>query len=152
MNTKNFSLYPTVGLFVLIGLACVAYLTLTLANTSFFDKNQYMLEAKFSTVNGLRVGSSVEISGVPVGKVTAIELDQQLYQALVTLHLEKGILVPEDSTAAIKTSGLIGDKYINIIPGGSSQALQHGEAILDTQAALDIEEMISKYIFGSVNK
>lgn len=152
MNMKNLSLYPAVGLFVLIGLVCVAYLTVNLANTSLFDQNQYALNTKFSTANGLRVGSSVEISGVPVGKVAAIELDQQLYQAVVTLNIEQGVQVPEDSTAAIKTSGLIGDKYINIIPGGSSQALQHGESILDTQAALDIEEMISKYIFGSVNK
>lgn len=152
MNTKNLSLYPAVGFFVLIGLGCVAYLTVNLANTNLFNQNYYALTAKFSTVNGLRVGSSVEISGVPIGKIAAIELDQQLYQALVSVHIEKYVQVPEDSTAAIKTSGLIGDKYINIIPGGSSQALQPGEAIMDTQAALDIEEMISKYIFGSMNK
>ena len=152
MNTKNITLYPAVGIFVLIGLGCIAYLTINLANTNLFQQNYYTLSAKFSTINGLRSGSSVEISGVPVGKVAALELDQQLYQALVTMHIEKHILIPEDSTAAIKTSGLIGDKYINIIPGGSNQALQHGEVIMDTQAALDIEEMISKYIFGSVNK
>ena len=152
MTMKNISLQTTVGVFVMIGLACVAYLTLTLANTTLFSRNQYQLVAKFSAVNGLRVGSNVEISGVYVGKVASIDLDQQLYQAVVTMQIQDEVAIPADSAAAVKTSGLIGDKYISITPGGSDEILSHDGMIMDTQAAVDIEDLISKYVFGSVNK
>ena len=149
---KNTSLLTAVGLFVFLGLACIAYLTLVLANTSLLTRNQYHLSAKFTAVNGLRVGSNVEISGVYVGKVSRIDLDQQLYQAKVVMQIQDKIAIPSDSTAAIKTSGLIGDKYINITPGGEDEMLAHNGVILDTQAAVDIEDLISKYVFGSVDQ
>ncbi len=142
----------TVGLFLMIGFACTAYLTLTLSNTNVLKHNFYQLTAKFTTVSGLRVGSNIEISGVYVGRVSDITLDQKLYQAIITMEINNGINIPVDSTAAIKTSGLIGDKYVSIIPGGDSNNLQDNQSILDTQAPLDIEEMISKYVFGSVKK
>lgn len=142
----------TVGLFLMIGFACIAYLTLTLSNTNVLKRNCYQVTAKFTTVSGLRVGSNVEISGVNVGRVADISLDQQLYQAVITMEINNGINIPVDSTAAIKTSGLIGDKYVNIVPGGDVANIQDKQSILDTQAPLDIEEMISKYVFGSVKK
>lgn len=152
MKITQSSLQLSVGLFILIGLACTAYLTLTLANSTLFMRDTYTISAKFTAVNGLRPGSNVEISGVYVGKVAEISLDPALYQAIVTMHIQNTVPIPVDSTAAVKTSGLIGDKYISIIPGGDEIYLQNNEVVLDTQAAVDIEELISKYVFGSVDK
>ena len=152
MKINNSSLHVSIGLFIIIGLGCTAYLAMTLANTTFFSGDAYVIKAKFTAVNGLRTGSNVEISGVPVGKVSDISLDQALYQAVITMSIQNSVGIPVDSTAAIKTSGLIGDKYVSIIPGGDDTLLKADEILLDTQAALDIEEMISKYVFGSVDK
>lgn len=145
-------MHISIGLFILIGLGCTAYLAMTLANTTFFSGDSYTISAKFTAVNGLRPGSNVEISGVAVGKVADITLDQTLYQAVVTMQVQNAVGVPVDSVAAIKTSGLIGDKYVSITPGADDAMLETGGVIQDTQAALDIEEMISKYVFGSVEK
>lgn len=145
-------MHLSIGLFILIGLGCTAYLAMTLANTTFFSGDSYMISAKFTAVNGLRPGSNVEISGVAVGKVADITLDQTLYQAVVTMQVQNAVGIPVDSVAAIKTSGLIGDKYVSITPGADDAMLKAGGVIQDTQAALDIEEMISKYVFGSVEK
>ncbi len=152
MKITQSSLQLSVGLFIIIGLACTAYLTLTLANSTLFMRDTYTITAKFTAVNGLRPGSNVEISGVYIGKVADISLDPTLYQAVVTMHVQNAVAIPLDSTAAVKTSGLIGDKYISIIPGGDDVFLQDNEVLMDTQAAIDIEEMISKYVFGSVDK
>ncbi len=145
-------MHISIGLFILIGLGCTAYLAMTLANTTFFSGDSYLVSAKFTAVNGLRPGSNVEISGVAVGKVSDITLDQTLYQAVVTMQVQNAVGIPVDSVAAIKTSGLIGDKYVSITPGADDAMLETGGVIQDTQAALDIEEMISKYVFGSVEK
>ena len=152
MKITQSALQLSVGLFIIIGLACTAYLTLTLANSTLFMRDTYTITAKFTAVNGLRPGSNVEISGVYIGKVADISLDPTLYQAVVTMHVQNAVAIPLDSTAAVKTSGLIGDKYISIIPGGDDVFLQDNEVLMDTQAAIDIEEMISKYVFGSVDK
>lgn len=152
MKTNNSSLHLSIGLFVIVGMACTAYLAMTLANTTFFSGDSYEITAKFTAVNGLRAGSNVEISGVAVGKVSNISLDQTLYQAVITMNIQNSVGIPVDSTAAIKTSGLIGDKYVSIIPGADDVLLKDKEVLMDTQAALDIEEMISKYVFGSVEK
>jgi len=152
MKINTSSLHFSIGLFVIIGLGCTAYLAMVLANTTFFAGDSYVITAKFTAVNGLRPGSNVEISGVAVGKVSDISLDQKLYQAVVTMQIQNAVGVPADSTAAVKTSGLIGDKYISIIPGADDTMLKDKETLLDTQAAIDIEEMISKYVFGSVEK
>lgn len=152
MKINTSSLHFSIGLFVIIGLGCTAYLAMVLANTTFFAGDSYVITAKFTAVNGLRPGSNVEISGVAVGKVSDISLDQKLYQAVVTMQIQNAVGVPVDSTAAVKTSGLIGDKYISIIPGADDTMLKDKETLLDTQAAIDIEEMISKYVFGSVEK
>jgi phospholipid/cholesterol/gamma-HCH transport system substrate-binding protein len=152
MKINTSSLHFSIGLFVIIGLGCTAYLAMVLANTTFFAGDSYVITAKFTAVNGLRTGSNVEISGVAVGKVSDISLDQKLYQAVVTMQIQNAVGIPADSTAAVKTSGLIGDKYISIIPGADDAMLKDKETLLDTQAAIDIEEMISKYVFGSVEK
>lgn len=152
MKIKDSSMHFSIGLFIIVGLACTAYLAMTLANTTFFSGDSYVITAKFTAVNGLRSGSNVEISGVAVGKVSDISLDQQLYQAVVTMQIQNAVGIPVDSTAAVKTSGLIGDKYISIVPGADDAMLKNNEILQDTQAAIDIEELISKYVFGSVEK
>jgi phospholipid/cholesterol/gamma-HCH transport system substrate-binding protein len=101
-------------------------------------------------VTGLRVGADVEISGVPVGKVSGINLDQMDNVAVVSLRLRPDVELSEDTIASVKTSGLIGDKYVKLSPGGAMDLLKEGDEILETESALDIEELISKYVFGKV--
>lgn len=138
-----------VGFFVLIGLLCVAYLTIRLGRMEVLSDKGYMLSARFSSVSGLRVGADVEIAGVPVGKVAAIELAQDS-AALVHLRLKPELSLSDDSIAAVKTSGLIGDKYINIVPGGSSTPLAQNGEIQETQSAVDLESLLGKFAFGGV--
>ena len=139
-----------VGVFVLVGLVCVGYLTVKLGRMELLSDEGYRVVARFSSVTGLRVGADVEIAGVPVGKVSAIELAGDSSSALVVLRLRPDLRLAEDTIAAIKTSGLIGDKYINLSPGGSTALLKAGDEIVDTNDAVDIEGLISKYVFGSV--
>lgn len=138
-----------VGVFVLIGLACLAYLTVKLGKMEVFGNDGYTLTARFTSITGLKTGASVEISGVPVGKVVSITLDNR-YTAKVGLRINTGVKLSEDSIASVKTSGLIGDKYISISLGGSDVLLAAGGEITETESAVDIEALISKYVFGGV--
>ena len=139
-----------VGVFVLIGLVCVAYLTIKLGRMEVFGESGYTVTARFSSVAGLRVGANVEIAGVAVGRVSAIRLDTEDYTAQVDLQINEGIPLSEDIMASVKTSGLIGDKYIAITPGGAETMLQPGSLITDTEPALDLEALIGKVVFGGV--
>ena len=149
MNTVR---ETAVGLFVLIGLLCVAYLTIKLGKMEVFTGPGYELNASFDSVSGLRVGADIEMAGVPVGKVTGIRLDPDPMrnQAVVRLRFDKDLHLSDDSIASVRTSGLIGDKYILISAGGSGDPLKDGDEISDTEAALDLESMIGKFIFGKV--
>lgn len=149
MYVKKYSIELFVGVFVLIGLLCVGYLTIRLGKMELFSNNGYTVIAKFSSTTGLRAGANVEIAGVSVGKVAKIELDPE-YHSLVHIRLRNGVKISGDTGAAIKTSGLIGDKYVNLTPGGAEADLKDGDELTETQSAIDIEELISKYVFGSV--
>lgn len=138
------------GLFVLFGLVCVAWLTVRLGRMEISGGNGYTLSARFSTVSGLRTGAEVEIAGVRVGRVTDIRLDPKNPAAIVTLYLDKNVKLTDDVIASVKTSGLIGDKYISLEPGGSGSPLAAGDSIVDTESAVDLEALISKYVFGKV--
>ena len=142
----------SVGVFVLICLVCVGYLTIKLGKMELLGAESYALKARFSTVSGLRTGNDVQISGVNVGRVTDIALDSEHDAAIVTMAIREDISLSDDSIAAIKTSGLIGDKYISISPGGGGFELEPGDMIIDTQAPIDIEELVSKYVFGNVEQ
>ena len=109
-----------VGIFVLVGLVCVAYLTIKLGRMELFEEKGFELNARFNSVSGLRVGADVELAGVPVGRVAAITLDDNptMPRALVRMVLDRDLGLSEDTIASVKTSGLIGDKYINLQPGG----------------------------------
>jgi phospholipid/cholesterol/gamma-HCH transport system substrate-binding protein len=139
----------SVGIFILIGLACLAYLSFYLGDVRFFHRSDYVLYAKFSNVSGLTEKASVTIAGVSIGRVGGIKVDDG--EALVTLIIDKHITIEEDAIAAIKSMGLIGEKYVAISPGASDHRLRSGDAIRDTQPPLDIEDLLGKFIFGNVS-
>lgn len=162
---KKYSLEFVVGIFVLVGLICVAYLTVKLGKMEMFSSKGYMVTAKFSSITGLRVGAAVELSGVQVGKVTGISLYESLppgvaagyagpvnYRAEVTMQLQEGLVLADDSIASVKTSGLIGDKYISLSVGGSPDLIEQGGEITETESTVDLESLISKYAFGDMKK
>jgi phospholipid/cholesterol/gamma-HCH transport system substrate-binding protein len=144
------SVETAVGIFVLIGILSVGYLTVKLGKLELLGDNYYVLNARFQSVSGLKKGAQIEIAGVPVGKVDMISLDHERQVALVKMKIEHGVVLTDDVIASVKTSGLIGDKYIKLSPGGSDTVLQAGDTIIETESALDIEELISKYAFGKV--
>jgi phospholipid/cholesterol/gamma-HCH transport system substrate-binding protein len=136
-----------VGLFLIAGVASLGYLGVRLGELGLAEKNTYELTAKFVSVSGLKQGASVELAGVRVGKVTRIELDPEDYQAEVSLAIDAGIALQEDAIASIRTQGIIGDKFVKITPGGAEELLGAGMEIVETEPAISIEELISKYIF-----
>ncbi len=148
---KKYSLETAVGIFVVIGLLCVAYMTVKLGKVSLFGDDYYSVYARFGSVSGLRVGNPVEIGGIEVGRVENLSIDQEKQVAIVQLKIKKGIKVYDDSNVSIKTAGLIGDKYIKIEPGGAGEVLKPGANITETSSPVDIEDMISKYVFGDAS-
>lgn len=141
-----------VGIFVIIGLLCVAYLAIKLGRMEMFSPKGFEMSARFDSASGLRVGADVELAGVPVGRVERISLDPDPMrsQAIVDFRLDRNLHLSDDSMASIKTSGLIGDKYISLSRGGSEKELGPGGVITETESPIDLETMISKYAFGGV--
>lgn len=137
-----------VGLFVLAGILCLGYLAIKLGKMEVVGAKGYELHAIFSNSGGVKEGSSIVIAGVEVGRVKSITLEN--YQAKITLTLPRGIQIQEDAIASIKTKGLVGEKYIEIIPGGSEKFLSPGERIRETQPSVDLEELISKLVFEKI--
>ena len=147
---KKYSMETTVGIFMLIGLLCVGYLTLKLGKLSIFGDNSYAIFARFNSISGLRIGSPVEMLGIEIGRIESLNMDQKDQLAIVEMKIKKGIKIYGDAIASIKTSGLIGDKYITIDAGGAEKVLEPGETITNTESAIDIESLISQYAFGKV--
>jgi len=147
---KRLSLETAVGIFVLIGIASIGYLTIKLGEMDLIGGNHYIVDARFDSVSGLKIGASIEMSGVEIGKVDSIALDPEEQVAVVGLKILKSIDLTDDVIASVKTAGLIGDKYINITPGGSDTVLKHGDEITETESVVDLEDLISKYVFGGV--
>jgi phospholipid/cholesterol/gamma-HCH transport system substrate-binding protein len=139
-----------VGIFVVIGLACVGYMAVKFGDVSLFGEDTYTLYARFNSVSGLQVGNPVEMLGIEVGKVADFDMDQEKLLAVVALKIDNGIKIYGDAIASIKTAGLIGDKYVRIDPGGAEELLEPGGVIIDTESPIDLEEAISKYAFGDV--
>lgn len=147
---KKYALETTVGLFVLAGLLCVAYLTVKLGKLEVLGGNSYALRAKFKDVTGLRTGAYVEMAGVRIGRVAGITLDPKDSTPMVTLDIDKGVKLTDDAIASIKTSGLIGDKFVKVSPGGSDTILGPGGLIVETESSVDLGDLIGKYVFGGV--
>ena len=144
------SLEMAVGIFVLAGLICVGYLTVRLGKMELFGDDYYSVNARFYSISGLKPDAAVEIAGVQVGQVGSIALDPDEQVALVKIKIQKDVILNDDVIASVKTSGLIGDKYIKLSPGGSEIILKPGDTIIETESAIDLEELISKYVFGGV--
>jgi len=149
---KQSKLELIVGVFVLAGLLAVAYLALKIGSGSLVGTETYSVHARFTNSGGLNPGSNVLIAGVPVGRVGVITLNPKDFSALVELKLNKIVQLPADTIASIKTTGLIGDKYVALAPGGDSSNLEPGSTITDTESAIDIESLISRFAFGNVQK
>ena len=145
---KRFNLELSVGLFMIAGIVCLGYLSIRLGKMEVLGGKGYEIQAVFSNSGGLKVGSSVVIAGVDVGRVKRIMLDD--YQAHVVMNLPLDVKVQEDAIASIKTKGLIGEKYIEITPGGAEEIIKPGGRIRDTQPAVDLEQMISSFVFGKL--
>ncbi|WP_447589432.1 outer membrane lipid asymmetry maintenance protein MlaD [Aquipseudomonas campi] len=148
------SLEIGVGLFLLAGLLALLLLALRVSGLSTVSSGDtYKLYAHFDNISGLTVRSKVTMAGVTIGKVTAIDLDRDSYTGRVTMEIEKRVNnLPDDSTASILTSGLLGEKYIGLSVGGDERVLADGGTIHDTQSALVLEDLIGKFLMNSVNK
>jgi phospholipid/cholesterol/gamma-HCH transport system substrate-binding protein len=138
----------TVGIFMIIGILCLAYLSIRLGKMEVLGNKGYDVYALFSNTGGLKNGASVMIAGVEVGKVKNITL--QDYQARVVLNLDNRLKIQEDAIASIKTKGLIGEKFIEITPGGAEELIAAGGRIRETQPAVDFEKLISNFVFGKI--
>jgi phospholipid/cholesterol/gamma-HCH transport system substrate-binding protein len=137
-----------VGVFVLVGILALGWLSVRLGRVDLFGDPGYRVSADFPSVGGLRPGSPIEIAGVEVGRVDRIALAD--YQARVVMQIRGGVQLSEDTIASIKTKGLIGERYIRLSPGGSERTIQPGGRITEVEPPVDVEELISKYIFGKV--
>ncbi len=138
-----------VGSFVLAGLVALAWLALKIGGGAFVGRDTTTVRARFANLGGLAPGASVMVSGVAVGKVEKVELDER-YAAIATLRVRKDLKLPSDTMAAIRSSGLIGDKFVALNPGADDALLQPGELITDTESAVDLESLISRFAFGGV--
>jgi phospholipid/cholesterol/gamma-HCH transport system substrate-binding protein len=137
-----------VGVFVLIGIVCLGYLSIKLGKLELISGDIYEVEAPFNSASGLKPGAAVEIAGVEVGRVKSILLKND--QAVVRLAVQNQIKLYSDTFASIKTRGIIGEKFLALSPGGGGDPLQAGGTIRDTESGLDLEELVSQYVHGKV--
>jgi phospholipid/cholesterol/gamma-HCH transport system substrate-binding protein len=149
---KKYSMETAVGFFIVIGLICVGYMTVKLGKVSLYGSDTYPLYARFTSVTGLRPGTEVEIYGIHAGAVESMSIDEQRQMAVVKLRIDKKIRVFDDGAAIIKTSGLIGDKFVMIDPGGAGEPLKPGAIITQTSTPPDIGDLIGTFAFGDVRK
>lgn len=142
-----------VGLFVVLGVIALVFLALRAGNMSTFSfATTYQVTAHFDNLGGLKVRAPVKSSGVVVGRVAGIGFDNQRYQAVVTLDIEQQFTFPTDSSASILTSGLLGEQYVGLTPGGEENMLASGSEIQFTQSAVVLEELISKFLYNSASE
>jgi phospholipid/cholesterol/gamma-HCH transport system substrate-binding protein len=138
-----------VGIFALLGIAALAVLSLRLGRIELLPEPGYTIFANFDNISGLKQGDRVEIAGVQIGKVTRIALDQD--RAQVAMHFNSGVKVDDEAIAAIKTSGIIGDKYVSIAPGPGEHDLADGGTIRQTESAFVLEDAIGQFISSTEN-
>jgi phospholipid/cholesterol/gamma-HCH transport system substrate-binding protein len=149
---KRYSIETAVGIFVVIGLVCIGYMTVKFGKIPLFGQDTYSLNARFTSVSALRVGSTVEVFGIEVGNVTSLDIDNERQMAIVGMAIKNEMKIYDDASATIKSSGLIGDKFVKIDPGGSGELLKSGGTITQTSVPADIEDLIGKYAFGDAKK
>ena len=147
MNRMNVEM--VVGVFLLAGFISFSWLAVKMGDINPFENETYPVTARFTSISGLKEGSTIELAGVIVGKVNTIELDTGDDEAVVHLDVDKTVELQDDTIASIRTSGIIGDKYIKLTPGGSDIILEAGDEIEETEPSISLEELVSKYIFDS---
>jgi phospholipid/cholesterol/gamma-HCH transport system substrate-binding protein len=152
MNIRKIEI--SVGLFVFVGLAATAFLAVRIGGgrLALSAPDTQLTVARFTNASGLRTGSTVRVAGVPIGEVAEVKLDHKDVVALVTLRLDASVKLDDDTSAAVRSSGLIGEKFIALDPGSSGVPLAPGALIVDTQSAVDLEDIISRFALGSVSK
>jgi phospholipid/cholesterol/gamma-HCH transport system substrate-binding protein len=149
---KNTKLELSVGLFVLLGIAAIAYLTIQVGTGAVGGGDTYLIESRFTNAGGIHPGSSVMVAGVTVGRVEGVRIEPSDFSAIVAMRVLAGLQLPTDSMASIKTTGLIGDKFISLLPGADATFLKPGMRITLTESAIDLESLIGRMAFGSVNQ
>jgi phospholipid/cholesterol/gamma-HCH transport system substrate-binding protein len=149
MRNKHIEL--GVGLFMIVGIAALAYLTVRLGAGAIIGADTYGIEARFANTGGLNTGASVKLAGVTVGRVEGVRLDPTDYSAIADLEIISSVQLPSDTMASIRTAGLIGDKFIALAPGAEEDYLAPSARIFMTESAIELESLISKMAFGEMN-
>ena len=144
MPKRGLTLELLVGIFSLIGVIAVGYLSVGLGGLELGDGGQYQIKADFDNVSGLQEGASVEIAGVPIGSVSRIELNDP--GARVVLSVDKEISIKDDDIASIRTKGIIGDRFVKISRGSSEDIIPPDEVIFETESVVDFEDIIGKIV------
>lgn len=142
-----------VGIFVVAGIAALVMLAMKVGNLGTYNvSDAYQVQAYFTNIGGLKPKASIKSAGVLVGRVTGITLDTERYEAKVEMSLDSRYQFPKDTFANILTSGLLGEQYIGLMPGGDSEMLKNGGIIKKTQSAVVLEDLIGKYIYNKVDE
>lgn len=143
---KDVKVETAVGLFMMLGIAALAWLSIRLGNVEIGRGDKVPMTAEFTSVQGLKNGAGVEIAGVEIGTIDSIQISD--YKAVVRMSVRKDIALQEDAIASIRTRGLIGDKYISISPGASDRLIPPGGKIRETEPPVDFEKLIGQFIHG----
>src|SRR5579864_1502434 len=138
-----------VGIFALIGIGAMLFLSFKVANlASFSNGDSYQVKAKFDNIGGLKVRAAVKSAGVVVGRVADIRFDNDSFEAVVTMNIDSRFQFPKDSSAKILTSGLLGDQYVGLAAGGDTVNLKGGDTVKITQSAVVLENLISSFLYN----
>lgn len=143
---KKAGIEIAVGTFILIGILGMTYISVNLGQVNFFEQNNYTLTATFTSATGLKPNTNVEIAGVKIGTVKNIELED--YQAKVTLAINSDVEIQDDAIASIRTKGILGENFVEILPGGSDIVLAPNETIFDTEPSFDLLSVVKNLMVG----
>jgi len=147
---KNYVIDTMVGIFLIVGFIALGWLALQLGEVPWLASGRtYVLNAEFTNISGVKNGADIQIAGVKVGTVKDLTLNEDSY-AIVVMQVDRTVQIPVDSIASVKSKGIIGDKFIQISLGGDEQLFKEGETITETESAVDLESLISKFAFGQV--
>lgn len=147
---KNTLVEIFVGIFLVTGFVALGWLAMQLGEVPWLTGSKtYSLMAEFGNISGVKSGADLQIAGVRVGTVGALSLGENGV-AIVNLQVDRSVEIPIDSIASVKSQGIIGDKFIQITLGGDEKVFQPGDVIRDTESAVDLESLISRFAFGEV--
>ena len=137
----------TVGIFVFLGIMAMSWMAIKLGQIGGLGSSGYHISATFEDAGGLRAGADVMLAGVSIGRVASVQLKDQ-EEALLILEIQNGVKLTTDAIAAVRTKGIIGERYVRISQGADEDTLNDGDELEETESAINIEDLISKYIFS----